>query len=112
MPTHSATVHLSLYTTLHTISCCCRRSLFIETLRREADTHLLTIKATGEEEQRWSAGTWSIVSIERLLGSVAMAVQRGNALTMLSGVTSIACVRAERVCRENEKSGSLLNVCA
>ena len=44
------------------------------------------VKAIGEEGERWSAGTWSTGHIERLLlGSIAVAVQRGNLLAMLTG---------------------------
>ena len=53
--------------------------------------------AIGEEGERWSAGTWSSSLIERqLLSSVAIAVQRGNALTMLCGFTRAADVQAKR----------------
>lgn len=46
------------------------------------------VQAIGEEGERWSVGTWNSSSIERqLLGAIAVAVQRGNALTMLSGHT-------------------------
>jgi hypothetical protein len=48
-------------------------------------------RAIGEEGERWSAGTWHSTLIERqLLGSIAVAVQRGKALTMLSGYTRLA----------------------
>ena len=60
-------------------------------------------RAIGEEGERWSAGTWSSGLIERqLLGSMAVAVQRGNALAMLHGYTRCASVRgAERSnCRQ------------
>ena len=52
------------------------------------------IQAIGEEGERWSVGTWTSNSIERqLLGAIAVAVQRGNALTMLSGYTRTMSVR-------------------
>jgi len=44
------------------------------------------IAAIGEEGERWSIGTWSRGEIQRqLLGAMAVAVQRGNALAMLAG---------------------------
>lgn len=46
------------------------------------------VKVIGEEGERWSAGTWTSSAIERqLLGAIAAAVQRGNALAMLTGYT-------------------------
>ena len=44
------------------------------------------VKAIGEEGERWTAGAWTGARIERhLLGAIAVAVQRGNALLMLAG---------------------------
>ena len=55
----------------------------------------LLVEAIGEEGERWSAGTWSSRAIERhLLGAIAVAVQRGNALAMLTGY-SRTLARAE-----------------
>jgi hypothetical protein len=56
------------------------------------------VEAIGEEGERWSAGTWSSRAIERyLLGAIAVAVQRGNALAMLTGYSrAIARARARR----------------
>ena len=46
------------------------------------------VRAVGEEGARWSAGAWHSGAIERqMLAGIAMAVQRGNALTMLCGYT-------------------------
>ena len=46
------------------------------------------VKVIGEEGERWGAGTWTSSAIERqLLGAIAAAVQRGNALAMLTGYT-------------------------
>ena len=46
------------------------------------------VAAIGEEGERWSMGTWSSGEIERqLLGAMAVAVQRGNALALLAGYT-------------------------
>ena len=46
------------------------------------------VQAIGEEGERWSMGTWSKGAIERhLLSAISVAVQRGNALTMLCGFT-------------------------
>ena len=59
------------------------------------------VRAIGEEGERWCAGTWTSATIERqLLGTVAMAVQRGNTLVMLSGFTKTATARAEQRLRE------------
>ena len=58
------------------------------------------VEAIGEEGERWSAGTWSSRTVERyLLGAIAVAVQRGNALAMLTGYSRAmarAGVRRER----------------
>ena len=49
------------------------------------------VQAIGEEGERWSAGTWSSGLTERqLLGTVAIALQRGNALTLLCGFARTA----------------------
>ncbi|MCJ1296814.1 hypothetical protein MMC34_008381 [Xylographa carneopallida] len=59
---------------------------------------LKLVDAVGEEGERWSAGTWSSAAITRhLLGAIAVAVQRGNALAMLCGYTraAVPCLRAE-----------------
>jgi hypothetical protein len=59
------------------------------------------VSAIGEEGERWSLGTWKSADIERqLLGAIAIAVQRGNALAMLSGNTRTACARVQEVERE------------
>ena len=53
-----------------------------------AVTAVRLVKVIGEEGERWSAGTWTSSAIERqLLGTIAVAVQRGNALAMLTGYT-------------------------
>jgi hypothetical protein len=52
---------------------------------------LRLVQAIGEEGERWSMGTWDSGSIERrLLGTIAIAVQRGNAMAMLMGYTRTA----------------------
>ena len=67
------------------------------------------VHAIREEVEKWSAGTWSSGAIERqLLGASAVAVQRGNALTMLFGY-KCASVRAAqgysvRVGEEGERT--------
>ena len=54
------------------------------------------VEAIGEEGGRWSAGTWSSGHIRRmLLGSTAVALQRGNAMIMLSGYTRSASAWVE-----------------
>jgi hypothetical protein len=53
------------------------------------------VRAIAEEGERWSAGTWTNARIERqLLGAIAVAVQRGNALTMLAGYSRVMGARA------------------
>ena len=57
------------------------------------DAHVL-VRAIGEEGERWSAGTRSAASIERqLLSAIAVAIQRSNAMTMLSDYTRAASAR-------------------
>ena len=54
------------------------------------------VRAIAEEGERWSAGTWTNARIERqLLGAIAVAVQRGKALTMLAGCTRVMGARAD-----------------
>jgi hypothetical protein len=54
------------------------------------------VQAIAEEGETWSAGTWSSNAIERyLLGAISVAIQRGNALAMLTGY-SRATARAGR----------------
>ena len=56
------------------------------------------VEAIGEEGARWSAGLWTASAIERqLLGAIATAVQRGNALAMLSGYTRAAMAQVRQV---------------
>ena len=46
------------------------------------------VAAIAEEGEKWSMGTWNSGEIKRqLLGAMAVAVQRGNALAMLVGYT-------------------------
>jgi hypothetical protein len=53
-----------------------------------AEDTVLLVEAIAEEGERWSMGTWSSGEIKRqLLGAIAVAVQRGNALAMLVGYT-------------------------
>ena len=52
------------------------------------------VKAIGEEGERWTAGAWTGARIERhLLGAIAVAVQRGNALLMLAGYSQCCRLR-------------------
>jgi len=68
-----------------------------------SETFLLA-QAVGEEGERWSQGSWSRSAIERqLLGQIAVAVQRGSALAMLSGYTRAARVQAMREQREGRR---------
>jgi len=65
------------------------------------------VKVIGDEGERWTAGTWSSGLIEReLLASVAVAVQRGNALSMLCGLTRAAGKRASGVGRDDTEEGT------
>ena len=69
-------------------------NLSLETCGGMASDAVRLVKAIGEEGERWSAGTWSSGHIERmLLGSIAVAVQRGNALAMLSGFSRMTSTR-------------------
>lgn len=66
-----------------------------------ANSALELVRAIGEEGERWSAGTWTSGIIERqLLGAIAVAVQRGNALAMLTGYTRSAGVQAAQADEE------------
>ena len=59
-----------------------------------ADGTSRLVEAIGEEGERWSMGTWKSGDIERrLLGTIAIAVQRGNAMAMLLGYTRSAQMR-------------------
>ena len=70
-----------------------------------SETFLLA-QAVGEEGERWSAGSWTRGAIERqLLSQIAVAVQRGNALAMLSGYTRAARTQAMREEREGGRYG-------
>ena len=54
------------------------------------------VQAVGDEGERW-LGAWSSSSIQRhLLGHIATAVQRGNAMAMLTGYTRAASARARK----------------
>ena len=67
----------------------------IDTSGSLAPSAMRLIEAIGEEGARWSAGTWTSAAIKRhLLSAIAVAVQRGNALAMLSGYSSAARVAA------------------
>ena len=46
------------------------------------------VRAIGEEGEKWTSGACTSARIERqLLGAIAVAVQRGNSLIMLTGCT-------------------------
>jgi hypothetical protein len=69
-------------------------NLSLETCGGMASDAVKLVRVIGEEGERWSAGTWSSGQIERmLLGSIAVAVQRGNALAMLAGFSRMTSVR-------------------
>ena len=72
-------------------------NLSVDTCGGMADHAVRLVEAIGEEGERWSAGMWSSGHIKRiLLGSIAVTVQRGNAMVMLSGYTRSASAQAER----------------
>ena len=55
------------------------------------------VRAIGDEGEKWSAGTWSSDDIQRrLLSAIAVAVQRGNALTMLTAFTRATSTRVDQ----------------
>ena len=63
----------------------------LDTCGGMADGTSRLVEAIGEEGERWSVGTWNRGSIERrLLGTIAIAVQKGNAMAMLFGYTRAA----------------------
>ena len=68
----------------------------VDTCGGLASAAVQLVRAIAEEGERWSAGTWTAARIERqLLGAIAVAVQRGNALTMLAGYTRVMGARAD-----------------
>ena len=63
-------------------------NMSIDTSGGLASDAVRLVDASGEEGERWSLGTWAGAEIRRqLLGAIAVAVQRGNALAMLTGYT-------------------------
>ena len=65
------------------------------------------VEALGEEGERWSLGTWNSGYIERrLLGTIAMAVQRGNAMAMLLGYTRTAQMHRANMGEETVVEGA------
>ena len=61
-----------------------------------SEAHAL-VSAIGEEGERWSAGTWSAAGLrQQLLSAIAVVVQRGNAMTVLSGFTKVASAHMGR----------------
>ena len=53
-------------------------------------------RAVGDENERW-LGAWSSAGIQRhLLGCIAVAVQRGNAMAMIAGYARATSDRARR----------------
>ena len=68
-------------------------NIAIDTSGSLAPVAMRLVEAIGEGGARWSAGTWTSAAISRhLLSAIAVAVQRGNALAMLSGYSSAARV--------------------
>ena len=75
-------------------------SLSVDTCGGMATDAVSLVEAIGEEGERCSAGTWSSTRIKKmLLGSIAVALQRGNALVLLSGYTRSASAREEKIRR-------------
>ena len=67
-----------------------------------ASDALKLVEAVGEEGEQWSAGTWTSAAITRhLMGAIATAVQRGNAMAMLCGYTRAVRVAAAAVSGES-----------
>ena len=67
----------------------------IDTCGGLASEAIQLVQCIGEEGERWSAGTWSSSSIERqLFDAIAVAVQRGNALSVLAGFTRSSRARS------------------
>lgn len=65
------------------------------------------VRASGEEGERWSAGTRSAATVERqLLSVMAVAIQRGNELTVLSGYLRAARTRASGGGRREKQHGT------
>ena len=82
-------------TTSYTISDTAAYSLSSTTSGGMAREAVQLVRAISNESARWSAGTWTSAAISRhLLGAIAMAVQRGNAIAMLSGNTRAAPTHA------------------
>ena len=66
-------------------------------LRWHGQRRTRLIRAIGEEGEQWSLDTWSSSGIQRqLLCAIAVAVQRGNAMTLLSCNARAAGARADR----------------
>ena len=86
-------------------------SLSLDTSGGMATDAVLLVEAIGEEGERCSAGTWSSSRIKRMLmGSIAVALQRGNAMVLLSGYTRSVSAREEktrRVGRRHESEPAL-----
>ena len=65
------------------------------------------VRAIGDEGERWSAGTWSSGDIQRrLLSEIAVAVQRGNCLTMLTAHSRAMSVRANQAAMGRPTGGA------
>ena len=80
-------------------------NLSVDTFGGVASHAVKLVEAIGEEGERWSAGTWSSGHIRRmLLSSTAVAVQRGDAMVMLSGFTRSASARVGSGRRAGRKS--------
>ena len=80
-------------------------NLSVDTCGGMASHAVKLVEAIGEEGERWSAGTWNSGHVKRmLLGSIAVAVQRGNAMVVLSGYTRSAGARVESERRAGRKS--------
>ena len=65
------------------------------------------VRAIGDEGERWSAGTWSSGDIQRrLLSEIAVAVQRGSCLTMLTAHSRAMSVRANQAAMGRPTGGA------
>ena len=77
----------------------------VETCGGLATDAVRLVRAIAEEGERWSMGGLSSGSIERQLsGAIAVAVQRGNAIAMLTGYSRLMNARATGTRQVGERS--------
>ena len=93
-PIHQRFPRRHQHTSLHSV----RFPISLPIQRKQSSPRSVPSSCVSSQQgERWSLGTWSAGSIQRqLLSAVAVAVQRGNALTMLAGFTRTTSARAAR----------------